>query len=243
MRALSPSDLLDIWEQGLTQSPVRRVLSLLAATFPETSLDALAQLPLGQRNALLLNLREWFFGSRFTGIAGCPNCGERLEFNLILADLDANTPLIDQPLALTLDEHAVRVRLPDSRDLLVIANESDVTAARDLLLQRCLVEAKHNGAEKSADELPNEVVNSIAEAMERADPQANLECGLTCPQCYHAWHANFDIATILWSELNAWAIRTLREVHALASAYGWSEADILAHSPRRRQLYLEMIGA
>ncbi len=51
----------------------------------------------------------------------------------------------------------------------------------------------------------------------------------------------FDIVSFLWNELNAWAIRTLREVHILASAYGWSETDILAMSPWRRQFYLEVL--
>jgi hypothetical protein len=32
-------------------------------------------------------------------------------------------------------------------------------------------------------------------------------------------------------------------VHLLASAYGWSEGDILSMSPVRRQFYLEISGA
>jgi hypothetical protein len=35
----------------------------------------------------------------------------------------------------------------------------------------------------------------------------------------------------------------LREVHILASAYGWREDDILAMSPARRRIYLEMLRA
>jgi hypothetical protein len=34
----------------------------------------------------------------------------------------------------------------------------------------------------------------------------------------------------------------LREVHTLAWAYGWREADILAMSPARRQFYIELVG-
>jgi hypothetical protein len=34
----------------------------------------------------------------------------------------------------------------------------------------------------------------------------------------------------------------VREVHRMASAYGWREADILAMSAFRRQRYLELIG-
>jgi hypothetical protein len=31
-------------------------------------------------------------------------------------------------------------------------------------------------------------------------------------------------------------------VHVIASAYGWSERDILAMSAARRRLYLDVIG-
>ena len=82
----------------------------------------------------------------------------------------------------------------------------------------------------------------IIDQMALADPQADVQLNLSCPACNHHWQSVFDIVSFFWSEIHAWAQRTLREIHALASAYGWREADILALSPRRRQLYLEMIG-
>ncbi|HEX2516118.1 MAG TPA: phage baseplate protein, partial [Chloroflexota bacterium] len=39
------------------------------------------------------------------------------------------------------------------------------------------------------------------------------------------------------------ARRLLREVHTLARAYGWREAEILALPGRRRQTYLDLVGA
>ena len=38
------------------------------------------------------------------------------------------------------------------------------------------------------------------------------------------------------------ATRLLGEVHTLARAYHWREAEILAMSSRRRQAYLELAG-
>jgi len=72
------------------------------------------------------------------------------------------------------------------------------------------------------------------------DPQADLQLAMVCPQCAHRWTTTFDIASFFWTELNAWALRLLREVHTLASVYGWSEAEILDLSPTRRKAYLEM---
>jgi hypothetical protein len=86
------------------------------------------------------------------------------------------------------------------------------------------------------------VVSLIAEGMAQADPQAMVQLSLTCPACGQRWLAAFDIAAYLWAEVDDWAKRTLRDVHVLASAYSWREADILALSPTRRRLYLDLIG-
>ena len=90
------------------------------------------------------------------------------------------------------------------------------------------------------EQLPETALQAMVREMERADPQSNLHIRLACPACGHRWQALFDIVSFLWAEINHWAERTLRAVHVLAGAYGWREADILAMSPTRRQMYLEM---
>ena len=42
--------------------------------------------------------------------------------------------------------------------------------------------------------------------------------------------------------LDAWARATLLDVHLLATAYGWSEPEVLALSALRRRYYLELSG-
>ena len=69
-----------------------------------------------------------------------------------------------------------------------------------------------------------------------------MPLSLSCPDCGHCWDVPFDIVSYFWGELHVWAQRVLREVHTLASAYGWREADILGLSPLRRELYLQMVG-
>jgi hypothetical protein len=89
--------------------------------------------------------------------------------------------------------------------------------------------------------MPDDLVEQVVTQIAALDPQARIELDLTCAACGHAWPAVLDIASFLWAEINAWAHRTLRDVHAIARAYGWPEADILAMSPLRRQCYLEMV--
>src|SRR5215212_4607648 len=87
MRALSAVDLLDVWERGLAQPPSRRALLLLAAASPTTSLEALADQSIGQRDAALLTLREWTFGSQLVSLATCPACGATVELGFDVADI------------------------------------------------------------------------------------------------------------------------------------------------------------
>ena len=132
-------------------------------------------------------------------------------------------------------------RLPNSLDVKA-AQADDVDATRQRLLRRCVLSASLGGVQRPVDNLPGEVVAAIVERMEQADPQANVRLAHSCPACGHGWQAIFDIARFFWSEIEAWAHRILREVHILAAAYGWHEADILAMSPGRRQVYLGMVG-
>jgi hypothetical protein len=82
----------------------------------------------------------------------------------------------------------------------------------------------------------------IARRMADCDPRANIELALECPACGHNWEALFDVVSFFWKEIEAWSRRVLGEVHALASAYGWTEREILALSPWRREFYLQMVS-
>ena len=243
MRALSAPEILDLWERGLSLTPVERVLTLLAAACREP-IDALAQLSVGQRDARLLQLRDWTFGSQFVSVVTCPVCSERLELNFNTADLrggaDAEST---ETLALSLAGYELRFRVPNSLDLIAIADCEDARDARQRLLERCVATSEHQGEPVTVGGLPAGVVDAVAERMALADPQGDVQLPVACSQCGHQWQAGFDIASFFWSEITAWAHRTLREVHALASVYGWREADILTMSAWRRQFYLNCIGA
>jgi hypothetical protein len=244
MRALSASELLCAWERGLAQRPIERALTLLATTRPGTPLNDLARLSIGQRDADLLSLREQNFGPQLVGLANCTSCGERLELTFTVADLRV-VPDIAAPaeLSLSVGDYEVRFRLPDSFDLLAVTDSGDVMTARALLLERCLLRVISRGDEtKAAGELPESVVDAVVERMAQADPQADVQLTLCCPLCRHEWQTAFDIVSFVWTEINVWAHRTLHDVHSLAAAYGWGEAEILNLSPRRRQVYLEMIN-
>ncbi|NPD27115.1 T4 family baseplate hub assembly chaperone [Corallococcus exiguus] len=243
MRSLTAPELLGAWEAGHPHAAPGRALALLCSAWPEHSPGELARLPVGVRDSLLLALREATFGSRLVGLVPCPACGEQVELAFGVEDVRV-APVSPPPEVLSVDQegHAVRFRLPDSRDLAAVMARSGGHGQRSLL-SRCVVEASREGTLMDAGALPDGVVRAVAEAMEAADPQARVELATTCPACGHGWAATFDIAEFFWREVEAWAQRTLREVDALARLYGWSEERILAMSPWKRQRYLELAGA
>ncbi|MBZ0170220.1 hypothetical protein MELA_00257 [Candidatus Methylomirabilis lanthanidiphila] len=246
MRTPTAAELLNVWEHGLRQRPIDRALGLLRAVYPEQSTEILADLSIGERDARLLRVRELFFGPGITCTTCCPRCSERLEWESDTADLfihDGTTPTDE--LRVEADAYRLTFRLPTSRDLAAL--DSGTNGGRDerrqLLLERCLLEASTSEGELlRITQLPNAALQAMVQAIDQADPQAHLLISLTCPACSHCWEGLFDIVSFLWAEVNAWAERTLRAVHLLARAYGWREADILAMSPTRRQIYLEMAG-
>jgi hypothetical protein len=105
-----------------------------------------------------------------------------------------------------------------------------------LLLERC-IELVNDSPLSSA------VVEKVVAEMAAADPLADTELDLRCPACSAQWLAPFDVVGFLWGEIETWARRALRDVHTLARAYGWAEAEILALSPVRRRAYLDLVEA
>ena len=242
MPAPSVSAMLGAWERGFRQGAVERGLTLLALACPETAPQALVELSVGERDRRLLALRELLFGPRMTGLISCVRCREALEIELATTELCAATPSQTPNLTLRGEDYGLQLRLPDSRDLLACAAVAAEDAA-PLLLRACVVSASLRGENIAAEDLPQHLVAEAARCLTEADPLADPRLILTCAGCGHCWQPLFDIVPFLWAELEAWAGRALREVHVLASAYGWTERDILALAPARRGQYLRMLDA
>lgn len=255
MRNLSAAELLTVWERMLDKPPVTQALGLLSVAFPEHTFEQLAHLSIGQRDALLLMVRERLFGTQLNSVAVCPQCQQRIELVFSTSDLRVEpTPSLvknstDTVMSLTMEGYKVDFRLPNSIDLASIETCIDPDHAREQLLHQCIQSVTRliagNDEEETLNngyQLPASLTDAIARRMAEADPQADTQLALTCPDCSYSWSATFDIVAYLMEEIHRWAKHMLREIHNLARAYGWREADILAMTPTRRQAYLELLG-
>lgn len=236
MRVLAAAELLTLWEQGLSQTPLERGLTLVAAACPELSWEQVMQLSIGQRDHRLLTVREQQFGAQLVSVATCGACGEQLELSFTVDQIRLPVLAVPAQIEVQQGDYCVQVRLPNSQDLAALAQwpTAPLPELRRRLLERCLL--------SPVSELPEAMVEAIATQLATADPQADIQLDLCCPACGQTWQAIFDIGVFLWTEIHAWALRLLREVHILATAYGWSERDILAMSVQRRRWYLDLIG-
>lgn len=258
MQIIPAAELLNLWERGEGKSPYERALDLLASALPETPIDSIAQWSLGQRDASLITLHEGLFGERINAVAVCPFCTSRLELNFRAAEIRAPYARSEpRQFNLRIGEDqpcTVELRPVTTQDLIDIAERP----SRMALLQRCLVRIQTQEQEvitsdpQAGSQLSDDLhlteylqagfLDECSRILADCDPQADIQLSLTCPECSGNWDAPLDIVSFLWNEIDAWARRTLREVHLLASRYGWSEGEILRLSPRRRQFYLQMVS-
>jgi hypothetical protein len=235
MKALSSQDLLELWERGARLYPLDQGLLALRVALPEVKSETLAGWPLGKRNRALLEWHSFCFSSRLQAWAECASCGEKMEFDMDARDLliTFGTPAREDE---TVEVNGRTFRLPSSRDLAEAMKEAGAVQGAIRLLQTCCIGQPPAG-------WTEEDIQIVGEKLASADPAAELLLSLVCPVCGETREEVLDPVTFVWAELGARAKRLLRDIHTLASAYGWTERDILSLSDFRRSQYVEMIHA
>lgn len=235
MNGLSAARVLEVWEEGAARRPARRALTLAAAGGDLTE-EAAVALSIPSRDAALLELRRAQFGDVFEAVVDCPACAETLEVAIDAAALAPDAA--PGELEVTIGGFDVSFRAPDTADVEAAADAPDVRRA---LLERCICSARAGDRPVDTAALPGDVLDAVEGELEEADSLTTAR--LTCSSCGHEWSDRLDVAAFLWEELAALARRVTADVHLLASAYGWSEAAILALKPQRRRLYVEVVTA
>ena len=194
-------------------------------------------LSLARRDAALLLLHRERFGETLQCTGECPSCGEALELELPVAEL-IPTSVGESDLRIACDGFEIQYRMPRSGDLAAATDER-------ALAERCVISARRidDGTPIEVATLPMAVLTAMGEAMAELHPAAGLHVEVTCAVCASRWDAALDVATFVATRARVDALRVIAEVHALAAAYGWTEAEVLAVPPARRRRYLELVLA
>lgn len=226
--ALTPRAILDLHDAARGADHLSAALMMWQAVDGRDA-ATLADLPIADRDRALFASRIATFGAAAECYVECPECAEPLEFELDIGGLVA-APGEHRGVV----HHEVcelAFRLPTTSDLQAISGSPD---PRSALVARCV--------DSAPEPLTSELCDAVDASMAALDPQVDIELKLDCASCAHTWIARFDIGAFYQREVEVEARRLLREIHALARAYGWSEAEILELSPARRRSYLELMS-
>lgn len=238
---LNQAAMLGLWEANARGRGVQQGLALLGACLPNMARDDLAAISIGQRDGMLLDLHDQLFGSRIECRTDCAGCGTPIEATFDSSEIRfPSCP--STTFTATLDDTIIEARLPDSRDLGAIEGMNDVDEAWRTLAERCVISARSAGKDVPIGDIPHEMIEALDASAAETDPQADIVIGLACPDCGAKAQLPFDIVRQIWARLDHWARAMLAAVDVLAARYGWSEAEILALGPARRQRYLDLIG-
>lgn len=205
--------------------------------------DVFGALAVGDREALLWHVRGVTAGALIDATVSCATCQAKASVTLAVSDLlHSRYPRWSPTFFEHVAGHDVEFRLPTGDDQLWLVREgvSSPTEAAEALLRTCVVAIDGEPARPSP---LTQVAEGVSEHMAVLDPQAEALLSTICPDCGAAVQATLDATAFLSEEIVRRGRAVLADVHVLASAYGWSEPDVLALSPARRQLYLDLIEA
>lgn len=168
-----------------------------------------------------------------------PGCGAALEAPVPLARLrEMGARAEAEPVvAVGLDDgRRVRLRRPTGADLEswragpLAPGEAALGVARSLLV------------DPVDDATLDEVHALLDAAMAELDPLPAFRVVASCPACGAEATAEVELEATLLFRLARDQRRLLRQVHRLASAYGWSEREVLEVAPWRREAYLALLA-
>jgi hypothetical protein len=227
---MNEADVLRWWEQGRTLPRLQRALWYLQQQYPQQSWECLLELPIGERDRRLFALRRQLFGPSLHVFTTCPHCRLELEFSFDSEPLCGPNA---EDLTASFDLEGAEVRLLNTADQLTISRMSEAQVI-PYIMKNCL----HIRDDRHLLEL-----DGVIGAMLKQDPLAEILLQLKCEQCGHEWPLLLDVVSFFQRELDDYATSLLQQVHILASAYGWTEQEILSLSPERRHTYMEMLAA
>jgi hypothetical protein len=191
----------------------------------------------------LLGLWRAQSGDGLGASALCPACDERLELELSVSSLLAAVEAAEsEPRTIVADGWEIEVRPPTLADLARARAGPDVGLAAERLARACVVRCSREGRTVPRSRISRRALRLVEARLEALDP-TGAPLDLVCPSCSHVWSAPLDLASLLSSQLELEARALLGEIHALASAYGWSEQAILSLPRERRREYVQLVTA
>jgi hypothetical protein len=210
------------------------------------------RLLVGDRDYLLLRLRQLTFGDQVHADLHCPwpGCGRQVSIVFAVSDIPVHEPPHRAPRhRVALSEAAapggrvLDVRLPDGSDQEALASwaaRAEGTAL-SALLRRCVLSSNLPG-DDCVGELSPRARAEVEAELERLSPSVERTLETVCAECGRTFSVPVDVTRFFFGPLRTDAALLYREVHHLALRYHWSEPEILGMSRAKRQVYLDLLA-
>lgn len=240
-------DITGVEEQAITSTTTADAIhlleNLLVSSHPGSlKCEALSGVTAWDRDRLLAVVYIRIYGPRIKSTVSCVHCHKAF-------DLDFSLPHLLESLSLDNVAKEVQViqdgiyefsdglqfRLPTGEDEYAVMGLSQEEAVQELL-KRCIQNVSENVNVQNRTE-------EVQTAMEAIAPLIDLELDARCPECGQEQQVHFDLQHYLLSALSGERTLLMREIHALASTYGWSLTDILSLPRSQRKSLASLVDA
>src|SRR5262245_29862369 len=168
----------------------------------------------GDRDFLIVKLRELTFGTRVNAVIGCSSavCGKPMDVGFSLADLEieakpATTRFFRKAIHSSICFLEAEFRLPTGRDQETLARlfHEDEAAAVDRLLARCVRRIGPNDKVGDGEslEMNDAGRREVIDEIERLAPAVVVELESACPECRTPCSVVLDFTTFFLAELRS----------------------------------------
>jgi hypothetical protein len=230
---MNGSALLCAWETASVQPRGTRAAALLRAL---NDADAVG-LDIGRREREALRVCASIAGAVFDAEACCGQCGERMDITLPMNALDADPDSCDE---IVHDGWRIGLCVPTTQQVMAaLHDDPGDDDGQTALFARCVRFAEREGQSVCARDIPPALRERCEAQLDRLAPLANLALAVHCPACGCSDMLPFDAGEFAIERIGYWAEDELDMVARLCMLYPWSEAQVLAMTPWRRQFYFD----
>lgn len=194
--------------------------------------EAIEDLTVGTRTRALLMLAVASGRESVQVLHQCTACAERMEVDVPfreIARFGADTA------------HQVRVVDAGRQWLVRLPSGMDQRRWASAGISDPLAMARSLVVEGDGADLDEGWLDRLGSTLQGVDPLIDFRLHVRCPGCTAAHSLDLDLQALALEELRRIQRALMVAVHRLASAYHWSEADIVAMPAWRRETYVAWV--
>ena len=216
------------------------LLDRLLVELPGTACEpgSASELTAADRDRLLAAIYQRNYGRQIVSSVICSACGQAFDLDFNLPELLETLSPAQNPMVVERHQGGYKLpdgsqfRLPTGEDELAIAQLTPEQAVEELM-RRCV-----SGFE---NQVPQAIQAAMQAAMQEAAPLVDLDLDVSCAACGQNQTVHFNLQHYLLAAIHAEQPRLAREVHLLATAYGWGMEAILSLTRSQRRTYVALI--